>query len=408
MDRLFPEMQFIVILFDKSHLHLPDELLRKSLSIPEPHGKLNIKQKARIPKDSILLIDIDSRLPNLALMKLSSYFKRKGRKVILARKERYIRGVEAVYASSVFSFSFSLKRVESLQQYYGDSLILGGSGVDIHKRLPLKIEKLVADYNLYPELEDRSIGFITRGCPFHCPFCIVPQKEGAIHQVTDIETLIHAKRNKLILLDDNILAHYRAVEFLEEMAMRKLQVNFTQSLDIRLVDRKKAHLLRQIDCRNTRFSRTNYYFSLNDTRDLELVRHNYQFFGFTPSDNVEFICMYGYNTSLSEDVERFRFLKTLPGAYVFVQEYRPLPDGSQPDLSNFFNGSADELIDELIKINFRQNMKSMERYYRWVSKRYVQQFGKLNMRLVDTIFKYNYRHRRGHYIATMAGISGQI
>lgn len=228
-----------------------------------------------------------------------------------------------------------------------------------------------------------------------------------MRQVSTIEMLLPNNGNNLILLDDNILAHHRAVEFLEEMAERRLQVNFTQSLDIRFADEEKASLLRLVDCRNTRFTRTNCYFSLNDSQNLEQVRDKYRLFGFSPKDNVEFICMYGYTTNLAEDVERLSFLKTLPGAYVFVQEYRPLPHSPKPSLSDFFDGGADRLIDELITIKFGQNMKSMERYYRWVSKRYAEEFGRLHMRLVDTIFKYNNRHLRGHYIATMAGTDGK-
>ncbi len=49
---------------------------------------------------------------------------------------------------------------------------------------------------------------------------------------------------------------------------------------------------------------------------MDQVRRNYQLFGFTSKDNVEFLCMYGYNTTLEEDVERFRFLRGLPGAVV--------------------------------------------------------------------------------------------
>ena len=48
-------------------------------------------------------------------------------------------------------------------------------------------------------------------------------------------------------------------------------------------------------------------------------------------------------------------------------------------------------------------MKSMEKYYRWLSKRYVQHFGRLHKGLVDTIFRYNNRDRKGRYIATLAG-----
>ena len=53
------------------------------------------------------------------------------------------------------------------------------------------------------------------------------------------------------------------------------------------------------------------------------------------------------------------------------------------------------LINELVRIIFPQNMKSMEKYYRWLSKLYVMTFGKLHMGLVDTIFRYNNREIQG-------------
>jgi hypothetical protein len=294
------------------------------------------------------------------------------------------------------------RRVAALREYYGDSLIIGGSGVDIHSRLPKEIEKMPADYSLYPELGDRAIGFITRGCPFQCPFCIIPVKEGKTHQVSNLDELIQNDRKKLILLDDNILSHPRAGEILEDMARRNLQVNFNQTLDIRLLDKEKSRLLRRIRCSNTTFTRMAYHFSLNDTSNLDLVRRKYRQLDFTPKDNVEFICMYGYNTTLAEDVERFRFLRSLPGAYVFVQRYQPILGGPAPIFKEFFDDNADNLIDELVKILFPQNMKSMEKYYRWVSKLYVMAFGTLHKGLVDTIFRYNNRDRKGRYIATLA------
>jgi hypothetical protein len=69
----------------------------------------------------------------------------------------------------------------------------------------------------------------------------------------------------------------------------------------------------------------------------------------------------------------------------------------------FFDENADDLIDELVGILFPQNMKSMEKYFRWVSKRYAETFGRLHKNLVDTIFKYNDRGMKGKYIATLAG-----
>jgi hypothetical protein len=46
-------------------------------------------------------------------------------------------------------------------------------------------------------------------------------------------------------------------------------------------------------------------------------------------------------------------------------------------------------------------MKSMEKYYHWLSRRYFEYFGKLHKKLVDTIFRYNARDRKGLYIAKM-------
>ena len=411
MDRLLPSMQYITTLPLKAHSWFPHKEKRKRLTLPV--AALVSKERkvsAKIPDGAILLIHLDGRLPNLALMKLSRYYKEQGKRVILDRRgDRIIscrRGgmgaPEAIFASCVFSYSADANRIRKLKDYFGKSITLGGSGVDTQRRLPRKIEEMPADYTLYPELDDISIGFVTRGCPFDCPFCIVPEKEGKIRQASSLDDLLQGNRKKLILLDDNILAHPRAGEFLEDMARRDLQVNFTQTLDIRLLDKEMAGLLRRIRCSNTRFTRTVYHFSLNDTRYLNQVLRKYQLMGFTPGDNVEFICMYGYNTTLAEDLERFQFLKSLPGAYVFVQQYRPTLGGPPPDLAHFFNDKVDELIDELIGIVFRQNMKSMERYYRWLSKLYAKTFNRLHKGLVDTIFRYNMRHEKGRYIATLA------
>ncbi len=49
----------------------------------------------------------------------------------------------------------------------------------------------------------------------------------------------------------------------------------------------------------------------------------------------------------------------------------------------------------------------MEKYYRWLSKRYAEAFGKLHEGLVNTIFRYNKRDRKGLYIATLAGVRKQ-
>lgn len=410
LDTAFPAMQFVVAGPSLKEF-LPETVLKKNLPSFPPFSQASPKSRSTsqtpgtLPPRTMLLVDVDSRLPNLALMKLANYYKQQGYHIRLAKKEIYEPGAEAVFASSIFNAPHSKKRLEKMQAYYGDSFHCGGSGIDLEKRLPREIEEVEPDYGMYPELQDRAIGFLTRGCPFHCPFCIVPIKEGKPRQVADLDTLTGSAKQKLILLDDNILAYPNCHELLQEMAAKKLQVNFNQSLDLSLVDKDIARLLKEIRCSNAKFSRTVYHFSLNDTQNFSTLKKNYALFDFRHKDNVEFICMYGFNTTLAQDVERFRFLYSLPGAYVFVQKYQTIVNGPEPQLQNFFSDQSqtDRDIDELIQICFTQNMKNMEKYYKWVSKLYAQQFGTLHMGLVDTIFRYNNRYDRGRYIASLAG-----
>ncbi len=405
LDSLFPNIQFVIVLPADFLEIFPRELMKRKLIVPcAVNGTKGRKflHLGRIRSDTILLVDVDGRIPNVALMKLSAFYRREGYRTQLVRGGRWeVDSAEQVYASCVFNCASSLRRVRKLRERFGDVLKIGGSGLDLKLRLPTEIEALPADFSLYSEMGDRAIGFLTRGCPFKCPFCVVPQKEGMPRQVSGLDELLQ-NRTKVVLLDDNILAHPQADDFLSEMAERNLVVNFNQTLDLRLVNKARAGLLRRINCRNYRFSRTNYHFSLNNIDHFEAIRRNYGYFGFQNRiDNVEFVCMYGFDTTLAEDVERFRFLRSLPGAYVFVQQYRPIPNGKEEGIPDFFDDQADDLIDQLIKICFPQNMKSMEQYYRWLSRLYFERFGKLHMPLVDTIFRYNLRDRKGMYITSM-------
>lgn len=398
MDALLPNAQFLISTDNKMKSCFPADTLSTSLPLPEQQSSLKVITSV-MSKGDILLIDGDGVMANLALMKLSQYFKDQGKSVILARQEAYIPGVEAVYASFIFSKPLTETRVDKLRKYYGDSLVVGGSGVDVVQRLPEDIEKIPPDYTLYPELGENAIGFLTRGCPFRCPFCVVPTKDGQIRQVADLDELLQGRLTKLILLDDNILSHPQAPYFLEEMVRRNVMVNFTQTLDLRLADQEIARLVKRVQCSNIKFTRTVYHFSLNDAHNLDQVAEKYRLFGFTGKDNVEFVCMYGFNTTLADDVERFRFLRSLPGAYVFVQKYQPIIGGPPTTVTGdrFFDENADDLIDQLICICFTQNMKNMEKYYRWLSKQYAMTFGGIHEKLIETIFKYNNRQQKGSY-----------
>ena len=225
----------------------------------------------------------------------------------------------------------------------------------------------------------------------------MPAKEGPPRQVSDLDTLLQGRR-KLILLDDNLLAHPAALSLREEMARRNLAVNFNQTLDLRRLTPEIARLLRRIRRSNVLFTRSCYHFSLNDARHAEALRPQYALLGTRSRDNAEFVWMYGFSTSLAEDVQRSRFLRSLPGAYVIVQRYPPLPGGPAPELSRLFDDQADALMDELVRIIFPQNMKSMETYYRWLALQCAAQRGRIHRRLVETLFRYNARPRMSGFL----------
>jgi len=403
LDGWFPNLQFILALDAGARRRFPRRLLQQRLAIPEPQPRPVRVVPRQLPRRAVLLVDVDGRLPNLALMKLSRHCKAQGRVVALRRGIKFLPRAETVLASCVFNTPVSARHVEALRHHYGPALQLGGSGVDLRLRLEPDIEALAPDYSIYPELGDRAMGFLTRGCPFHCPFCVVPLKEGSPRQVSDLDGLLQG-RQKLILLDDNILAHPDALRLIEDLVRRGLAVNFNQTLDLRLLTPEAAALLRRLHCANSAFTRRNLYFSLNDTRHLDLMRERYALLQTRPMDNVAFVCMFGFNTTLAEDVARFRFLRSLPGAYVFVQRYLPVLGGPAPDHHRLFDDRADALLKELVRIVFRQNMKSMETYYRWLAIQYAAQCGRIHPELVETLFRYNARSRMGRFVARLEAL----
>lgn len=120
------------------------------------------------------LIDVDSHnFPNLALMKISAWHKAQGDEV------EWWWGwgqYDIVYKSKVFDDTYSHDLFDPVNT---KEIIYGGTGYDLQNKLPDEIERMYPDYSLYPELtKDTSFGFLTRGCPNNCPFCIVCAKEG--------------------------------------------------------------------------------------------------------------------------------------------------------------------------------------------------------------------------------------
>jgi len=196
------------------------------------------------------LIDIDCHAkdkkwgatiyPNLALCKISAYHKSIGDNVELA----YPMGghYDKLYMSKIFNFS-----KDDDFFYDADEIVKGGTGYDIHKDLPKHIDDMQPDYSIYPNIpSDTSYGFLTRGCPNKCKWCVVPEKEGYVNPYWDIDKVANG-RKKVVLMDNNILAagDY-CIEQLKKIIDKGYIIDFNQALDARLVTDDNAKLLAKI------------------------------------------------------------------------------------------------------------------------------------------------------------------
>ena len=250
----------------------------------------------------VLLLNIDSKLPNIALKRIEAYHQAQGNKVLWDMPIE-ISGVDKVYASCIFT-----KNRPILENYVGlrPDIIAGGTGWDMNVKLPSQIEETALRINY---------GFTTRGCIRHCPFCMVPQSEGYIRAVGDLYDIWDGTSSSVTLLDNNILAlpkHFR--EICKQLRKENVQVDFNQGLDIRLLTPEVCELLSSIRLKEIRFafddpdleSLVRQKVALIDTYNL---RHYYFFY-----------VLVGYNTTFEQDIHRCNVLKEL-GCRPYVMRY---------------------------------------------------------------------------------------
>ena len=113
------------------------------------------------------LIDADSHggFPNLAIMRMSTFFKKQGHRVTFSKgRELGFSGRAPDYIHVSIIFRANKEMFDYLHESYPDTVVdIGGSGYDLTKKLPTEIESCPPDYSLY-QRNKSSIGFSSRGC----------------------------------------------------------------------------------------------------------------------------------------------------------------------------------------------------------------------------------------------------
>lgn len=254
----------------------------------------------------VLLLDIDSTIPNLALKKVEKYHLDRGDEVIW-NMPMYLNQADKYYASCVFTKN----RGEALKyKQLCPELIIGGTGWDLTTKLPMEIDSVLPRINY---------GFTTRGCIRKCPFCFVPQKEGMIHSAGDIYDIWDGKSKQITLMDNNILAlpeHFEKI--CNQLIKEKLSVDFNQGLDIRLLTPKLCELISKI-----KFS-TDIRFAFDNPKLAKTIRRKLTMLQEYTTKRCLFYVLVGYDTTFEQDMERLNLLKEWGcNAYVMRHENTP-------------------------------------------------------------------------------------
>ncbi len=208
------------------------------------------------------LIDVDGHnFPNLALMRISAYHKAKGDHVEWWWSD--LIHYDIVYMSKIFSEEYSKDIPDPIN---ADRVIKGGTGYCIHLEngkevfdksknhsLPPEMERMFPDYSLYPQY-NYAVSMTSRGCPNGCGFCHVCAKEGRCsYKVADVSDFWNGQK-EIRVLDPNITACPEKRELMRQYKETGALIDFTQGLDIRLLDEYDVADLNAMRIQNVHFA----------------------------------------------------------------------------------------------------------------------------------------------------------
>lgn len=256
------------------------------------------------------LIDVDShKYPNLALMKISAYHKAKGDDV--EWWNAFIK-YDRVYQAKIFSSEYTKDNEYFIQ---ADEVIKGGTGYDLKNKLPDEIEYIMPDYTIYPT-NDTAYGFLTRGCPRGCHFCIVSEKEGKKSvKVADLSEFWNGQKH-IEILDPNLLACKEHLELLKQLSETNSTVNPNQGLDCRLLTEDNIYWLNQIKIKTMHFAWDYMREEMSVIKGLEL----YNKYGKIRDKRNKFVyVLVNYDTTMEENLYRIYKLRDMGYApYVMI------------------------------------------------------------------------------------------
>lgn len=221
----------------------------------------------------VLLMQLDGKLPNIALMRVAAHHRDRGDDVELRRvgnlagvqPELYDRH-DLVYGSLIFERSRSL--AEALLAARPDAIV-GGTGWSVDRKLEdFGITTLRQDYSLYPRFKP-SLGFSQRGCRLRCGFCVVPKKEGTMRGEQTIHDIWRGDPypREILLLDNDFFGQPAWRERIAEIRDGGFKVSFTQGINARFLDEETAAAIASVQYRDDGMKRPRIYTAWDNAKD---------------------------------------------------------------------------------------------------------------------------------------------
>ena len=218
----------------------------------------------------IKLVQVDGKLPNLALMKISNHYRNKNYQVDFSHnveRDMFETPYEKIYASSIFKFSN--KKLQRLKQNYPNAIV-GGTGTfdSITVEQVIRNVENKIDYSIYSDYK-HSIGFSQRGCRLKCKFCVVPQKEGSIVEEKTIAQIYRGAPypKNIMLLDNDFFGQPNWKARVDELKKGNFKVCFSQGINVRLINEEVADSLKSIKFYDGKFQKRRLYTAWDNLRD---------------------------------------------------------------------------------------------------------------------------------------------
>lgn len=275
------------------------------------------------------LIDVDGHhFPNLALMRISAYHKAKGDEVEWWQGDLF--HYDIVYMSKIFSDDYSRDIPAPIN---ADKVIRGGTGYCIslgedgkerfdqsqNHSLPMEMERCFPDYSIYPQYSF-AVSMTSRGCPRNCSFCHVAQKEGRCSvKVADVSDFWNGQ-TEIKILDPNITACREKRDLMRQYIETGAYLDFTQGLDIRLIDDEDMADINHMRLKNLHFAWDN---------PKENLEGKFKAFakGFRRRTKIGTVyCLTNYNSTMEENLYRIYTLRDLgfdPYVMVYDKPHAP-------------------------------------------------------------------------------------